>query len=586
MVARLTYWFEFSVIALTFVTAQVGIAMVVLAAVGRGWGAPVPRRRFLPLLFALGLCFTGWLPGHWGMLALLCAVACIGVDQALSWVFIPLGLVRTTYYLAKLGGQVEPPRDLWLRPVLLAARALRKRPNPDAAGFVARRLAGYAELGPLGAAAAAILAETRGDVAGAVGMLRGVSCVQEALLDRQVWPVLRDVGVNDVAAGPIAQPPELQPAPPAIVEASLAAQAALARRLPGRARLEDVAAAVGSLSALAASPAWQARLQARAAALGVGEAAATARATLLNQVESDLAEATIEERWPSAWLGWGPAADAVRGRVREQRLATVERLADELRRRARAQRDLSEAEEWQAWGEFARVSHELELDATVPSDHQLHFRGVHRAIWDYGYRQAFVLGRRRLGGTVFLRQRRLAYAAEAADTYDVIEGNLRATRAVASPVVRAADAVWFCHPGLVKRWRHFNLAVLRFAQGAVALALFFGVATVGPGVSIMALTLVLAARLSRSLRYPVMVEVLANEERVAIQTFTERYSFAASEVELLPSIGQLSRVRLARNPYLLPRTLWTVHASRSAAEQQRKACAEHAQAPPSERASG
>jgi hypothetical protein len=586
VVARLTYWFEFLVLGLTFVASLIGVSMVVLAAMGQGWGAPVPRRRFLPLLFALGLCFTGWLPGHWGMLALLCAIACIGVDQALSWVFIPLGFVRTTYYLAKLGGQVEPPRDLWLRPVLLAARALRNRPSPAATRFVTRRLAGYAELGPLGAAAAAILAEIRGDVAGAVGMLRGVSCVQEALLDRQVWPVLRDVMVNDVASGPTPQLSEPQPAPPAIVEASLAAQAALARRLPGRARAEDVAAAVGSLDALASSPSWQARLQMRAATLGVGETAVSARATLLNQLESDLAEATIEERWPSAWLGSVPAADAVRARVREQRLATVERLADELRRRARAQRDLSEPEEWQAWGEFARVSQELELDAAAPSDHQLHFRGVHRAIWDYGYRQAFVLGRRRLGGTVFLRQRRLAYAAEAADAYDVIEGNLRATRAVASPVVRAADAVWFCHPGLVKRWQHFNSAVLRFAQAAVALALFFGAAKVGPGVSIMAFALVLAARLSRSLRLPVMVEVLANEERIAIQTLTERYSFAASEVELLPSIGQLSRVRLARTPQRLPRTLWTVHASRSAAEQQRKDCAAHAQAPPSEPASG
>jgi hypothetical protein len=579
------YWFDFSVFGLTFVASLIGISMVVLAAMGQGWGAPVPRRRFLPLLFALGLSITGWLPGRWPMLGLLLAIACIAVDQALSWVFIPLGLVRSTYYLARLGGQVEPPRDLWLTPVLLAARALRKRHNPAAAAFVARRLAAYAELGPLGAAAAAILAEARGDVAGAVGMLRGVTCVQEARLDRQVWPVLRDVMVNDVASGPVPQPPELRQAPPAIVEASLAAQAALARRLPGRARAEDIVAAVGSLSALAGSARFWARLEARAAALGVGEAAVSARATLLNQLESDLAEATIDERWPSAWLGPGPAADAVRARVREQRLATVERLADELRRRARAQLDLSEPEEWQAWGEFARVSQELELDAAEPSDHQKHFRGVHRAIWDYGYRQAFVLGRRRLGGTVFLRQRRLAYAAEAADTYDVIEGNLRATRAVASPVVRAADAVWFCHPELVKRWRHFNSAVLSFAKGGVALALFFGASKVGPGVSIMALALVLAALLSRSLRYPVMVEVLANEERVAIQTLTERYSFAAGEVELLPSVGQLSRVRLARTPYLLPRTLWTVHASRSVAEQQRKACAEHAQAPPS-RAAG
>lgn len=582
--ARLTYWFEFTVLALTFVASLIGISMVVLAAMGQGWGAPVPRRRFLPLLFALGLSFTGWLPGHWAMLGLLCAIACIAVDQALRWVFIPLGWVRGTYYLAKLAGQVDPPRDLWLTPVLLAARALRKRPSPAAASFVARRLASYAELGPLGVAAAAILAENRGDVAGALALLRGASCVQEALLDRQLWPVLRDVMPNDVAS--TSRRAEATDAPPAVVAPSLSAQAALARRLPGRARAEDVAAAVGSLNALAASPAWQAQLQARAAALGVGESALAARATLLNQLESDLAEATIDERWPSSWLGAGPAADAVRARVREQRLATVERLAEELRRRARARQDLPEPEEWQAWGEFSRLSQELELDAASASDHQKHFRGVHRAIWDYGYRQAFVLGRRRLGGTVFLRQRRLAYAAEAADTYDVIEGNLRATLAAASPALRKADAVRFCHPQLVATWRKLNLAVLRISYGVLALAVLFGAATIGPGISIMALALALTALLSRSLRHPVMVEVLADEERITIQTLTERYSFAAGEVQLSPSTGQLSRVRLARTPYRLPRTLWTVHASRSAAEQQRTAFAEHAQAPVSARAAG
>lgn len=583
--ARLSYWFDFSVLGLTFVASQVAIATVVFAAMGRSGGTPVPLRRFLPLLFVLGLCLTGWLPGRWPLLASLLAVACIAVDRALGWIFIPLGLVRSTYFLAKLGGQVERPRDLWLRPVLLAARALRKRPHPAATHFVAQRLAGYAELGPLGAAAAAILAEVRGDVAGAVGVLRGVSCVQDELVDRQLWPVLRDVTANEVAAAPTPSPPERLQAPPARVEASLAAVAALARRLPGRARAEDVAAAVGSLSALAGSASWQARLQGRATALEIDDAAVFARATLLNQIESDLAEAAIDERWPPAWLGSGRVADAVRARVREQRLATVERLADELRRRAGAQQDLPEPEEWQAWGEFARVSQELELDAGAPSDHQLHFRGVHRAIWDYGYRQAFVLGRRRLGGVVFLRQRRLAYAAEAADTYDVIEGNVRAARAAASPVVRAPDAVWFCQPELVKRLRHLNLAVLRLSAGALALVAFFGARKVGAGPPIMALALALTARLSRSLRYPVIVEVLAHEERIAIQTLTERYSMAAADVELRPSLGRFSRVRLARAPYGLPRTLWTVHTSPKAAELQRAACAEHAHASSSLRAS-
>jgi hypothetical protein len=272
--------------------------------------------------------------------------------------------------------------------------------------------------------------------------------------------------------------------------------------------------------------------------------------------------------------------------VREQRLATVERLANELRRRARAQQDLPEPEEWQAWGELVRISQALQLDAATPSDHQLHFRSVHRAIWDFGYRQAFVLGRRRLGGVVFLWQRRLAYAAEAADSYEVIEGNVRAARAPASPPIRGADTVWFCHPASVKTWRHFNSSVLHITYGALALAAFLGAATIGPGISIMALAVVLTALLSRSLRYPVLVEVLAHEEHIAVQTLTERYSFAASEVELLPSLGRFSRVRLARTPYRLPRTLWTVHASRSAAEQQRKALAELAHAPASARAAG
>ncbi|MEO6599321.1 MAG: hypothetical protein ABIQ16_05575, partial [Polyangiaceae bacterium] len=279
-------------------------------------------------------------------------------------------------------------------------------------------------------------------------------------------------------------------------------------------------------------------------------------------------EAALAERWPAAWLGSGPTADAVRALLREQRLATVERLAAELQRRSSDARALPEAEEWQAWGELLRVSRELERDAVTLADRQLHFRAVHRRIWNYGYHQAFVLGRRNLANVVFLRQRRLAYAAEATETYAGIEGNIRAARARANAATREQNAIWYCHPSLVGAWHRFNARLLRGARASVLLACIWGFSALGGGRGTLLAALLLTLLQFRSLRQPVLVEVLQHGGRILVQTRTFSWSVAPGELQLEPFFWRFSRVRMAKSPWWLSEVLFTLHGSRAAAKRE------------------
>jgi len=257
--------------------------------------------------------------------------------------------------------------------------------------------------------------------------------------------------------------------------------------------------------------------------------------------------------------------------LREQRLATAERLAAELQRRSSEARALPEAEEWQAWGELLRVSRELERDAATLADRQLHFRALHRPIWDYGYHQAFMLGRRNLGGVVFLRQRRLAYAAEATETYPVIEGNIRVARAQADPAKHDDSVIWYCHPSTVGAWRRFNASLLRGSQIAAVLACLWAVAAWGGGRGVLLAALLLTVLQFRPLRQPVLVEVLQHRGRVWVQTQTWRWPVAPGDLQLQAGFWRFSRVRLGKSPWWLPKVLFTLHGSRAAAERERHA---------------
>jgi len=567
VIATLAHGLEILIITLTFGACVTAMAIIVLVALRRGWGAPLPRRRFLPLLWVLGFHFAGWLPTPYVYLALSGTLGFLAADFLVAWLLLPLGCVRTTYIVSRLAGHVGAPADARPRAALLAARALQRRPSQQAQLFLERRLVKCGELGPLGVAAAALLAHSRGALGDAECVLRGVATVTNAEQNAALLPALRDVRYGDDARSA-----QVAGESAGASEASLNALATLARRLPGGARAQDVARATSSVDALRASSTWATQLEARGEDLGTTGAAA--RAQVLAQAESDLAEAALAERWPASWLGSGPTADAVRVLVREQRLATVERLAAELERRSSEAWALPEAEEWQAWGELLRVSEELERDSNTPDDRQLHFRAVHRPIWNYGFHQAFVLGRRALGGVVFLRQRRLAYAADAAETYRVIEGNILAARSQASAAKHEDSAILYCDQRLVCIWQRFNATALRISRGGIALACIWGFKAGGLGRGTLLMAALLTLLQFRSLRQPVVVEVLQEGGRVWVQTQTLRWSVALGELELQPSFWRFSRVRLAKSPWWLPEVLFTLHASRPSAERERYALRE------------
>jgi len=128
VIATLSRWLEVLVITLSFGACVSAIAIIVLGAVRRGWGAPLPRRRFLPLLWVLGFHFAGWLAPPYVYLALTCALGFLAADFLVTWVLLPLGCARTTYVVSRLAGHVGFPPDVRLRAALLAARALQRQP--------------------------------------------------------------------------------------------------------------------------------------------------------------------------------------------------------------------------------------------------------------------------------------------------------------------------------------------------------------------------------------------------------------------------------------------------------------------------
>jgi hypothetical protein len=553
-------------------------------------------RRFFPMVVVIALSATQMLSPVFERAFVLLALLIIVAEAPLNIVLIPLGCVRLTHWLATMSDASRARHEAELQPLVLAARALRRRPSTRGARFIEERLAYFAELGPLGATASAILAEVRGDTRGAIQILRGVDSLG-ALGPRALFgPALREVvlhyalTIDDDFEVSWFSDPKLtamfekakakrtlfDETPPASVAPNLNAVAALARRLPNRARKEDVTAALASLDSLRGSSRWHDEFDERACALGLDDVE-SAKERLFREAEAELAAACIEERWPIRWFDNGPAGRTVRSRVRDERRATVERLADELRERSRQRRDLPELEEWRAWGEFVRASQLLENDSLDAADHELHFRSVHSAIWSYGYRQGFVLGRRSLASAVFLYQRKLAYAAKAADTYDVIEGNLSAAQFPAAGPLESEDALWLCDPRRVAAMRALNVIANLGAIGVMTTLCIWAFKGEDAVTGILA-SLVFALILQRRwLLDTAIVALLAHEGRVIVQTLKYCTSVDIAEIELCPSFGGLSRVKLKRSPFWLPRAIWTAHASPDDAVRARRLFAQRVQ---------
>ena len=574
----------------------------------------------LPLLKALGcsdgIVVLGALPGLWIVLA----------ELPLRLVLVPLGLVRTTHALSWLAGHPERGASGRLGPAFWAAQALLRRPSEQGARFLERRLSVCAELGPLGAGASALIALSRGEAERALGIFDGLTRLRHGTLTRDVSALAREYRVLEAAGrddwGQVSDladqrprtrltrllsavasrvreapgaasrfglrlawlmaprrrathallraaldPPPAQPVAP--IWADLEAHAWLVQRSPNAIRGADIAAAARSLDALRVSNPWLSELEQRVRALAAKHTdPEQVRATVVASAEADLAQIIVEARLPSAWLPAGATGAAVRARVREARVDRVEVLAKELHRRAREAHDLPEPDEWIAWGDLSRACYELHRDAVSAADYEVLFRIVHRPLWSYGYRQAFQRGQRALGRAAFQLQRDLAEAAQAFDTYATIDGNLTAARQSWSARLKHIEGSEFCNPRRVGRAQRIAGG---FTVAPILLFLGLTVATRGQPYSAgffvagFVLGAVYAVVVPRRI-----VEIVETDDGVVLQNESQRYVAQRLDITvgalpgLLGAFGIL-RVQLARAPWWLPRSLFTIESNAAAA---------------------
>ena len=574
----------------------------------------------LPLLKGLG-CSDGWVA-----LGVLVGLSVVFAEAVLRAVLVPLGMVRVVYALSWLAGHPERGASSRLGPAFWAAQALLRRPNEERARFLQRRLSVCAELGPLGAAASALIALSRGEAERALGIFDGLGTLRPGSVSRDVAALAREYRVLEAAGrGNWAQasdfaderprtrltrllsavasrmrdepgrasrfqlgiawlmaparratrallraaqtPPPAEPAAPNW--ADLEAQAWLVQRFPNAIRRADVAAAVRSLDALRVSTPWLAELEQRVQALGANHTdAEQVRSHVVASAEADLAEIIIEARLPSAWLPAGSTSTAVRARVREGRVDRLEILAKELHRRARLGHDLPEPDEWIAWGDLSRACAELQRDAASAADHEVLFRIVHRPLWSYGYRQAFQRGQRALGRAAFQLQQELAEAARAFDTYATIDGNLTAARQSWSARLKHLEGTAFCNS---LRVRHAQRIVGGFTVAPILLFLGLTIASREQSYSagfFVAGFVVAAAYVFFVPRR--VVEVVETDDGVVLQNESQRYVAQRSDVTVSALSGRLGalgvlRIQLARTPWWLPRNLFSIESNAAAA---------------------
>jgi hypothetical protein len=574
-----------------------------------------PFRRILLSAFAAALVKTHELEPPLSTLVLGFAAFWLVVELPIRAVLIPAGLVRSTYVIGLIAGFPLTRVEARIGAAFLAAQALARKPTESGAGFVERRLSPSSELSPVGVAAVAFVALSRGDRERGLGLLHALedfpavvvpavvaSAVREILslaaAERGAWnqvatttdgirwwrltrltnllgALARRAGGEPMAPSlavlwgfwalspfrrqtlPLVRSSRAVPeAAPADAAPDLTALAALARRAPHRLRRDDLAAAARSLDLFAASPRVLLALAERAQALGVSLDAGSIRERIAVQGEEALAGLVLEARLPIAWLGQGASADRIGRRVRAERESRIARMAREIHRRASDEKPLPEADEYLAAGDLLRAVEELHRDALTLAHHETLFRAVHRPLWSYGYWLAFRRSHRKLARVVFARQRELALAAHARETYDTIDGNLTAARRDWS--MRHSEAsyqTWTAH----RRQQAWSLLILPVL--AVAVFAMLILARLRPPMAVFLLPLfapgIVVALLTRA-----QAELGRITDGIVLQ-FTERSYFVRPDDGLRARAGPfgLLFLTLERSPWWLPRRFVTTVSS-------------------------
>ena len=489
--------------------------------------------RFMLVFPLIGAPFTWKWPS--GLISALLVCALLFPLWFIRFFIIPLGSARLAWAMERIVGRSSQTKELRQREILTASRALLRRPNAKAASRLRKMLGRQLELGTAGIAAEATLALSEGDLDLARVLFRTLNlmkreevdrdayqcarefCAVEALAAENWWQVLhvvrdetragmllrflRTVAMRGLGSGmhpgmftatvdwlaapqrratwPILRVAAKLPraaAPVALAAADLSALTALWSRPTGKIRRADLEAAARSLDALRADSTFAASVAQRAEARFAGKAALDAShitASLLDRLETDLVELMIAEELPLEWAPVGPTGPVLRERVLAARIDGIELLAKELERRTRAENDLSERDEWRAWGDLRLACDVVQRDGFGISALQ---QAIHHTCTAYAVRLCNIRTRRTLSGDVFMLVRDLTHAAGRTESYEHVNNNAEAWRSDRLPKQEGlAGEPFGNHAAVWQKRKLYNQIVLKgtvtavFAGGGVKL---------------------------------------------------------------------------------------------------------------------
>jgi hypothetical protein len=556
------------------------------------------------------------------LVATLLLTPIVAPHPFIAHVLVPLGACRVAWALDRATGHVWHRRpDRGAAAALWGALALLRRPGESAASFVERDLSRQLELGSSGAAAAALVALSRGDVDTARAVFTAISENDGAVVYGQAgrlareflaleaaskgdWRralivatgaprsrltrwlahaarrVVRPGPVDDVLLGPLwliapqrsatramARVARRSLDPVAAVGPDLRGHGVLMGRPRGSVRRVDLDAAVQSLDAFRRSPEVLASLGRRALVLDTGQRSLDPQRVLdrvVRDAEADLIAVCLDHRIPQHWLGSGITAESVRTAVRETRFARAKALVTELRRRARARVDLPEIEEWRAWGDACAACSDVVLGVHDAREYEALFRAIHDPLTSYCVRLCNVRSRRALAGAIFFYLRGLCDRAGANDVRDLVGRNVRACRADRLPTIDLDPADAIGDLAAVTRYR----TGLGYAQ-MVAIACGLGVLIAAKGMDPMpwlgAIAGAIAAVVAVRGRFRRLVDLAWNVDGLVLQTPDGRHVLLPDDVVTVrPGRGAAIVVRLRRRPACVPRRVFTI--ARSPAE--------------------
>lgn len=423
----------------------------------------------------------------WSTASIFVLLAIVFPRPFVRGVLAPLGLVRVAWALERICSVSSDVHERDAAGLLAAACVTAARYSAARARFVQTRLDAAWELATEGAAAAALVAAARGDLAEARSLFRLLrdhrfASPATARMSRDWlavdaaargdWPAITrmtgaDIGrlgalfveiatrpkeprraddlrlwwrwllaprriatfafVRRASRAPITRDPT-----PPIPSDGLSAHRALLALAPERVRRVDVQRAISAIDTMATSPSFLAGLGRRALALSIDTDVGLSRDAFVRALEQDVVAVLAQTDLSLRKLEPGPTLDRVLDALRRDRREQLELLVRDVGERTASRRALLQREEWRAWGEIHAALTRAGRNANA-TEHAVLHQIVFSPVTNWAVWLANVRGMRSLAAHIFTVLRDHAEEARDASATALLTRNIAGCTPVRLP---------------------------------------------------------------------------------------------------------------------------------------------------------